>query len=88
MANTMRTIGEEREFNYQVVEKIIGYYTPTGESREDLLRLERFEKLLYLTQDLIDEIDEFVWRHKNFKEASIQIFVEKGEKFLEQFKVD
>ena len=84
----MKNISEEREFNYEVVEKIIGNYTPIGESKEDSDRLQNFEMLLILAQDLIDEIDGFVWRYKNSKEYSVQRFVEKGEKFLEQFKVD
>jgi hypothetical protein len=71
--------------NYDVVKKLIGPISPTGDSGEDKRRLENLEALIALVNNLLYDIN-YVSRSSDSYEASVEKLGRKAHNFIQAIK--
>ena len=69
----------------QIVQKLVGSISPSGESHLDTKRLENLKVMCSLVEDLVYEIN-FVARDKDRYEASMKEMGVYAKKFLDNLK--
>ena len=69
----------------EIVQKLVGSITPSGDSHLDTKRLENLKEMCYLVKDLLYEIN-FVARDKDRYEASMKEMGVYARKFLDNLK--
>ena len=68
--------------NYDVVRKLIGKISPVGESNEDADRFKNLEELTLMIENLITDIDDMAFYHKDAHQFSIKKSVKFAIEFL------
>lgn len=60
----------EKEIVLEVLFNLVGKVAPVGESREDEVRLENMEKLVWIFDKIHSKIDEIAYQYKDSPYAS------------------
>lgn len=72
---------------YDVVRKLIGKVEPIGETNEDNIRFENLKELISLVDNLLIDIDDLEYKHKNSSQFSVKRAAELASKFLDKIGI-
>jgi len=71
---------------YEVVKKLIGNINPVGETNEDGRRYDNLKMMIHVVENLITDLDDLEYNHKDSHEYSVKRSADEAAKFFAQMK--